>query len=148
MKKEKKVPSIYYTVINLLDANERCRNDDQYLICKVWLALYPTRFIHTEIGGEKLITVPLIHIANDFTSFESIRRTRQKIQNDLGLYPPTKMSVAKARRIKEEVWRENCSNNFTKEQNMAIMEIYMRAKNATGRNLAEIKQRVIAKYGI
>ncbi len=146
MKKEKQVPSLYYTVINLLADNERCRNDDQYLICKVWLALYPQRFIHTEVGGEKLITVALQHIANDFTSFESIRRTRQKIQNDLGLYPPTKASVAKGRRIKEEVWRENCSNNFTKEQSKAIMEIYLKAKNESGRNLEEIKKRVIAKY--
>jgi len=143
----KNIPSIYYTVLNLLAENERCRNEDQYLVCKVWLQLHPSRFQTMDMNGRTgTVVVDLHSIANDFESFESIRRTRQKLQNDLGLYPPTSWNVARGRRIKEEVWRENCRNNFTKDQSKAIMEIYLRAKGATKKNLVEIKKQVIEKY--
>jgi hypothetical protein len=40
------------------------------------------------------------------TKAENIRRVRQKIQNDLGLFPPTDPDVIAKRKIKEEVIKE------------------------------------------
>ena len=41
----------------------------------------------------------------ELPSFESITRSRRRIQNTYGLYLPTKESIARQRRIKEEVIR-------------------------------------------
>jgi hypothetical protein len=139
----KSIPSIYYTVIDQLEQNERCRNDDQYLICKVWLTRHNHKF---EINKNSIPTIDLKSIVDDFESFESIRRTRQKIQNDMGLYMPTTLIVARARRINQEVWRQNMSHSFTKNQAKAIMEIFLRAKGENKKSLQEIKRDVVGKY--
>lgn len=144
----KNIPRTYYTVLNQLAENERCRNDDRYLVCKVWLTLYPTRFGKATINGEDLLAVHLKNISEVFEASDTITRIRRKIQNDLGLFPPTSLKVAKSRRIKEEEWRENMTNNFSKEQAKAIMEIYLRAKGASKKNLKDIKNQVTNKYNI
>lgn len=152
MPRYKNVPSIYYTVINLLAENPKCRDNDQYLVCKVWLRNHPKHFTYkTGEDGIPDMREPIVElrrIVDFFESTETITRARREIQNTLGLYPPTSLAVAKARRIKYETWRENLSNNFTKEQAKAIMEIYIRAKDATKKNLVEIKRQIIEKYKI
>ncbi len=151
--KNKQVPSIYYTVLRLLESNERCRNDDQYLVCKVWMVNHPQKFhfLHMLPDGkfdESRPSVELKYIVDIFENMETISRVRRDIQNTLGLFPPTSWHVAKGRRIKEDIWRENMTNNFTKAQATAIMEIYIRAKQATKKNLVEIKKRIIEEHGI
>lgn len=144
----KKIPSTYYTVLDLLAEDERCRNDDRYLICRVWLTLYPTRFGKATINGEERLAVHLKNISEVFEAGDTITRIRRRLQNDLGLFPPTSWNIARSRRIKEEEWRENMRNNFNKEQSKAIMEIYLRVKGASKKNLKDIKNQVINIYNI
>lgn len=59
----------------LLREDERCRNEDLYLILKYW-----QRFDNLEVDP---------NIFQRLTNTESIRRSRTIIQNDDGLYLPS-----------------------------------------------------------
>ena len=67
----------------LLAEDERCRNDDLYLILKYWTT-YNGVNANLEIVGE------LAHT-------ETIRRYRQKIQHEEGNYLPTEPEVLEKR---------------------------------------------------
>ena len=62
-------------VERLLANDEKCRNEDLYLILKFW----------QQYDGLKVD----LSIFDSLTSSESIRRARQQIQNDDEKYPPT-----------------------------------------------------------
>jgi len=62
-------------VVLLLNEDERCRNDDTYLILRYW-----QRFDYLQVD---------LSVFDSLTKAESIRRSRQNIQNDDGLFPPT-----------------------------------------------------------
>lgn len=66
-------------VERLLDENEKCRNDDLYLILKYWQQ-------HDGLQVD-------LSIFDKLTNSESIRRSRQQIQNEDGKYPPTDINV-------------------------------------------------------
>jgi hypothetical protein len=80
-------------VLELLREDERCRNDDKWL---VWKYLREKAGIQIFIPFEDFKKMP---------AFESIRRVRQHIQNDLKLFLPTDPEVRIARRIEEEEWK-------------------------------------------
>lgn len=85
--------SVENGVLELLKSDERCRNDDKYLIWK---------YIR-EIDGIKAF-IPF----NDFdrmTSFESIRRCRQKIQSK-GDYKPTDTTIVQKRERGRKAYRK------------------------------------------
>ncbi len=80
-------------VISLMQNNERCRNDDKFLI---WKFLRDVAGINIYIPFEDFARMP---------SFESIRRIRAHIQNKEGTLLPTDEKVRRARRINEVEWR-------------------------------------------
>lgn len=139
--KTKEFLGIGHTILGIMEAAPKSRDDDTYLILQVWMALHPSKiFKH-----EERQCVRLLDIYEVFESPETIRRTRQKIQNDLGLYPPS-AKVAKARRMKEEAWREAMNNNFTLSQSKAILDIYARVKGKTKKSITQIKKEILAEY--
>jgi len=76
----------------LLKKYPETRNDDRYLIL-----LYLRYF--TPLS--KYINYVPYEVLKQCPSFESIRRVRQYIQNTLGLYPPTKPTAVKRRRVEK-----------------------------------------------
>ncbi|KYC47434.1 MAG: hypothetical protein AMQ74_01684 [Candidatus Methanofastidiosum methylothiophilum] len=79
-------------VREILAQDERARNDDKWLILKV-------------IGKITRIYIPYQDLEK-IPSFETITRVRRKIQNEEGMYLPTK-KVKGLREDKEEIIREN-----------------------------------------
>lgn len=71
----------------------RCRNDDLWLILKVW---QKKQHINIFIPYERL---------NEMISAETIRRIRQKIQNEDKKFVPTNEDVIRRRKKKEEFMR-------------------------------------------
>jgi hypothetical protein len=72
----------------LLEKNEHLRNCDKCLIIYYW----------KHVDALDNVSKDNIH---SLTPSESIRRVRQHIQNDLGLWPPTEEKVLLARKINE-----------------------------------------------
>ena len=66
-------------VRQLLSEDEQCRNNDLYLILSYW-----NQFDGLEID---------LGIFDELTNAETIRRSRQTIQNNDGEYPPTDPNV-------------------------------------------------------
>lgn len=139
---------IIYLVHDILARDEEARNSDQRLLCLVWMNMHPGCIRSIEIKGETRPKqgVTLKDIVDVLENAETVRRTRQKLQNDLGLYPPTLVKVIKARRFKEATIREWVNNKFTEEQTKAILEIYMLAKNKSKVDIEKVKRDVKAKY--
>lgn len=81
-------------VEKILERDPRARDDDMFLILSVWDA----QGVHIELNDVELETM--------FNS-ESIRRSRQKIQNTDGKFLPTSWAVAKRRGLNEELLREH-----------------------------------------
>ena len=67
--------TIKENVEQLLKEDENCRNEDLYLILKYWQK-------HDNLQVD-------LSIFDQLTNSESIRRSRQKLQHDDKLYPPT-----------------------------------------------------------
>jgi len=139
-----------YVVHEILSTDEQSRNSDPRLICLYWMWQFPSKIYNVEVKGETRPKQGVImkDIVECFETSETITRIRRKIQNDLGLYQPTVPAVAKARRIKEEEWRENMRNNFTKEQTKAIVEIYLLAKNKSKVDVRKIKNEIKLKHDL
>jgi hypothetical protein len=140
--KQRELLGLGKTILGIMSQYPKARDDDMYLILHVWMALHPSKIFQYE----ERQCVKLKDIHELFESPESIRRTRQKIQNDLGLFPPTSYQVMKARRMKEENWREAMRNNFNLEQSTAILEIYTRVKGKNKKSIKQIKQEILEKY--
>lgn len=80
----------------LLAHDEQCRNDDWYLLGEYL----------RQVDGLKAILLPIRGEQRQFlTSFESIRRCRQKLQ-EMGLFCATNDDVMEKRRIKESAIME------------------------------------------
>ena len=86
-----RVNTIHSKVKRILENNPETRADDWLLILEVW-----KEYISTEMPVETLLKN---HIKLDVPSFESIRRSRQKIQAD---NPHLVDEVARSLRKKEE----------------------------------------------
>lgn len=110
-------------VTEVLADNPKARDNDQYMICKVWHAMHREKFF----GINKKTAVFVSSIVDVFEKSESITRARRTVQNTLGLFPPTKLSIALHRRIAEEKWREMCKHNFSKTHALKIAKTYENA---------------------
>lgn len=93
----KEFRSVSGRVLKLLKNEERCRNDDKYLTYKVF------QEIANEHGKNIFIPFELFSV---FPAWETIKRTRAKIQNAEGLYPPTDPKVLEKRKTREKAVRE------------------------------------------
>ena len=83
--------------------HEPARSNDGTLIAH-YISKHSAQYITKDSDGN--LAVPLKNFQH-LPSFENIRRARAIIQNDNNELLPTKASVRKARKIKEENWR-NC----------------------------------------
>lgn len=80
------------------------RNNDAALVVAIWSLFYANKSCVGD--GVTAFTVDAItELGGKIAKFESIRRARQVIQNDEGLYLPTTWKVAKGRRINEDKWK-------------------------------------------
>lgn len=79
-------------VKNLLSTDDRCRNDDKWLTYKVM-----SKFTKIFIPFEDFAKIP---------TFETIRRTRQYIQNVEHQFEPTDPAVVKKRKKRQVVFQE------------------------------------------
>lgn len=86
----------------ILKDSENARNNDGSLYAH-FINRYCKELVVPDANGEP--AVPLKNFRN-LPPMENIRRSRQIIQNDSGLYLPTKESVRKARNIKQKNWEE------------------------------------------
>lgn len=93
------IESVRNLVVSVLKEDTRARNDDNWLIYKVI-----SRLTKIFISFEDFNKLP---------KFETIRRIRQKIQNEEGLYIPTDDKVIKRRKIKEGILRNYYGNEDT-----------------------------------
>ncbi len=92
----RRFPSVEDRVKFILERHPEARNDDLYLIILYW------RYFD-ELG--RYIRFVPYEIIRKATRPETIRRTRQYVQNTLGLYPPTRESVIRKRRKAEKAMR-------------------------------------------
>lgn len=87
-------------VKSILEEHESARNNDGTL-----MAYFIKKYCkHLVVEVDGLDMLPLKNFKN-LPPFESIRRVRQIIQNDNQILRPTDPAVSKARRIKEENYR-------------------------------------------
>lgn len=95
---------IYDKVKEVLRILPHTRNNDAALVVAIWNLFFSHKA--SIIDGKTAFTVDVIEeLGGSLAKFESIRRARQVIQNDEGLYLPTTWKVAKGRRINEDKWR-------------------------------------------
>lgn len=59
---------------------------------------------------------------------DSITRVRRILQNTLGIYPPTLLSVAKGRKMKEEFWRESMRVEVSYTDAKKMLDILLKNK--------------------
>ena len=113
------------SVLDVLAVDERSRNDDKHLTCMIWKYLYPSKVIkvYNHEVDKEIDYVSLRDIRDVFTYSESIRRARQIIQNDLGLYPPTNTKVKNKRKISEEIINNWFSNPLTKREQKEVYKL-------------------------
>ena len=90
-----KLASVEEKVVRILHLDMATRNSDLFLLFHYWVAFDKYR-------GQLIVR----NLNPQLTSPETIRRVRQKIQNNLGLFPPTDPEVIKARGIKAQAFRD------------------------------------------
>lgn len=85
-----------------MEEHEKARNNDWTLMAHYMLRYYKKILFQDEQGHWAIRLRDLQHLC----SFETLRRSRQIIQNDHMLLIPTDPKVRKARKIKEKNMRE------------------------------------------
>lgn len=89
---EEELKTCRAVILNLLETNEKCRNDD-----KVLTYLVMRHFTRIYIPFEDFKKIP---------AFATIQKVRQHIQNKEHLYPPTDPAVLEKRQHRQEVFRQ------------------------------------------
>lgn len=130
--------NIRLQILHILSNDEESRNDDSRLTCVLWKTFYPDLISFKE----NIYFVSLAHIINDLPKMDTISRDRRTIQNTLGLFPPTKTSVAKARKLKQADFEEYHRNNFNYTQAKVILEVYEGVKNKKQKEIQEVLQKI------
>ena len=85
-------------VKKVLEADERCRNNDLWMVLSAW----------REQGVKIYLDYNLL---DQMFTPETLTRVRRDIQNSNGLFLPTDPNVLVHRSIKEETIRKSYSNN-------------------------------------
>lgn len=84
--------TIKFNIINLMKSDERCRNDDKWLLYRYGKDVMKMDWDDFEQWSR-------------MPSIESVRRIRQMIQNTAGLFLPTNEETRESRGIQEQAWR-------------------------------------------
>lgn len=100
-------------VYKIMDRHENARNNDWTLMAHYINTYYP-KFTQTDANGDIVIKLKDLKY---LPSWQSIRLSRQIIQNEHGLLLPTDEKVRKIRKIKEKdirdcEWREAKQERF------------------------------------
>lgn len=126
--------NIRLQIAHILSNDEESRNDDTRLSCVLWSTFYPDHVVNNTVSFKSLVEV--------LPKMDTISRDRRTIQNTLGLFPPTKMSVAKARKLKQADFEEYHRNNFNYTQAKVILEVYEGVKNKKQKEIQEVLQKI------
>lgn len=89
-------------VMYILEKSVDARNNDGVLMAH-YIATFHSNLLVRDVIGDQAI--PLKRL-KDLPPIENLRRSRQIIQNDNNMYLPNDPKVRKARKIKEENWRQ------------------------------------------
>lgn len=93
----KEINQVREIVLELLEKDERCRNDDKWLTYQVM-----RRYTNIYIPFEDFEKIP---------AFETIKRVRAKIQNKENLFPPTSQLAIERRKKRQEQFRLDMKND-------------------------------------
>lgn len=107
-----------HQALHILAEDPLSRDDDSRLSCVLWKTFYPTLCENDKVSFQAIV--------NELPKIETIGRARRIIQNTLGLYPPTVLSVAKARKMKEEDWRQAMTIKVTPNEAKKMLEILLK----------------------
>ncbi len=83
------------------------RNSDVALMIEVWKKYYPA-MVRQGSGGQWGVWLRDLY---DLPREDNVKRYRAYYQNERGLYLPGSAEVAKQRRINEQYWLSEMSNN-------------------------------------
>lgn len=134
--------SIIHTVHDILASDPKSRNSDQRLVIMVWGTLHPHRIFTVPDGnGAPTQCFSLKDMSENFEHFESIRRVRQVLQNDLGLFPSDE-TVKNGRRKNQQIMTDWKRNNFTPQQTKLIVTAYTNCKKKKDFELKKIIQQL------
>lgn len=92
METAKEFNKVSELVLKILNDEERARNCDKWLTYRVFEEISKQHGKHVYIPFD---------LFKDFPAFETVKRTRAKIQNELKLFPPTNPEVAARRKRRE-----------------------------------------------
>lgn len=109
---EKEFVEAKVLVEELLSADERCRNDDLWLIMQYWIH---KQHIQLFVPFERL---------HEMTSAETITRVRREIQNRDMKFLPTDPEVLIKRKVKQSVLHDYYSGTRPDIVNAVIMKRY------------------------
>ena len=109
-----KISSIQKVVFNLLTSDPRTRDSDRLLILRVWTTQNPS----LRNAKHSFQEFALAFKAGEYADTESIRRVRQKIQQD---HPELKGTVSGQRKgeakiMKQEISKMHTGNLFNHER--------------------------------
>lgn len=100
-------------VLELLEKDERTRNNDMQLTASVWWKMSPGSFV--EVKGKWYVS--LEDIIHSLAMQDTIKRIRARIQNIMGKFLPTdpliraKRAAAKKDKMSLESWQDTYLNN-------------------------------------
>ena len=120
--------NILHTVHDVLVYDPESRNNDMRLAVRVWQVLHAHRIVTTtDHNNNPLNCFSLEDIATKLAPYETIRRSRQTLQNTLGLYPCT-TKVKSRRKQSEETMQQWVQNKLTPAQTKKILAEYLNTK--------------------
>jgi len=138
--------NILHTVHDLLATSPELRNSDSKLIVAVWATLHPHRIFTASEQPVKCFAIK--DIMELFESPETIRRSRQLLQNSLGLYPPTNEKVIRHRRMNKELMRLWASIKPTPQQTKKLLTEYLNLKPLEREDSNKVRQLLNRNLGI
>lgn len=122
-------------ILHILANDEESRNDDTRLAWTLWKSFYPAHVVNDAVSYKSMMeTLP---------KMDSINRDRRTVQNTLGLFPPTKLAVAKLRKMKRAQFENNHRNNFTFTQAKVILEVYEGVKHKKATEIKGVLENII-----
>ncbi len=92
-------------VRKILETKEGARNDDGVLLAYM-IRDHAGEFVQKDADGRMCIRLKDLGEITAKVNFESVRRSRQLVQNEDGEFLPTDPGVIKERKIKEKNYRD------------------------------------------
>ena len=126
--------TIHHQVLHILAEDPESRNDDNRLVCVLWKTYHPEMCVEDKVSMKDIVL--------NLPKAETIGRSRRIIQNTLGLFVPTKESVAKGRKMAQAEWEEAMRHTFNATQAKAILDVFLEAKGKTVSEVGELVERI------